>query len=159
LWLKENKLTLKPLALPSAPAMSNTRYPITYKGRSLGIVTLTTAQSLIGTIHVFSGLWLLAASLSAEFAISAQPPVVYSVYTLIFGLLTLVFAVGIWFERSWGWIGTIAVSMLVVVADGLSLAGLPSIPGIPRSAAVAEIAYSLIVVVYLFQPRVRNKYR
>ena len=138
--------------------MSNTRYPITYKGRSLGIVTLTIAQSLIGTVHVFSGLWLLAATLSAEFVISAQSPVVYSVYTLIFGLLTLIFARGIWLERSWGWIGTIAVSIFVVVADALILAGLPSIPGIPRSAAVAEIVYSLIVVLYLFQPRVRMRY-
>ena len=138
--------------------MSNTRYPITYKGRSLGIVTLTIAQSLIGTVLVFSGLWLLAASLSAEFVISAQSPVVYSVYTLIFGLLTLIFASGIWLEKRWGWIGTIAVSMFVVVADALNLAGLPSIPGIPRSAAVAEIVYSLIVVLYLFQPRVRMKY-
>jgi len=138
--------------------MSNTRYPIMYKGRSLGIVTLTIAQSLIGTIHVFSGLWLLAASLSAEFVISAQSPVVYSVYTFIFGFLTFIFASGIWLERSWGWIGTIAVSMFVVVADALTLAGLPSIPGIPRSAAVAEIVYSLIVVLYLFQPRVRMKY-
>ena len=138
--------------------MSNTRYPITYKGRSLGIVTLTIAQSLIGTIHVFSGLWLLATSLSTEFVISAQSPVVYSVYTLTFGLLTLIFASGIWLERSWGWIGTIVVSVFVVVADALTLAGLPSIPSIPRSAAVAEIVYSLIVVLYLFQPRVRMRY-
>jgi uncharacterized membrane protein (DUF2068 family) len=139
--------------------MSTTRYPVTYKGRSIGIVTLTIAQSLIGTIHVFSGFWLLAATLSAELIISAQSPVVYSVYTLIFGLLTLIFASGIWLEKRWGWIGTIAVSMFVVVADALTLAGLPSIPGIPQSAAVTEIAYSLIVVLYLFQPRVRNKYR
>lgn len=138
--------------------MSNTRSPITYKGRGLGIVTLTLAQSLIGTIHVFSGLWLLAASLSAEFVISAQSPVVYSVYTLIFGLLTLVFASGIWLEKRWGWIGTIAVSIFVVVADALTLAGLPSIPSIPRSVAVAEIVYSLIVMLYSFQPRVRMKY-
>jgi uncharacterized membrane protein (DUF2068 family) len=139
--------------------MSNTRYPITYKGRSLGIVTLTAAQSLIGTAHVFSGLWLLVASLSAEPLISAQSSVVYSVYTLTFGLLTLIFASGIWLERNWGWIGTVAVSMFVVVADALTLAGLPSIPGIPQSAAVAEILYSLVVVLSLFQPRVRKKYR
>jgi len=139
--------------------MSNTRYPITYKGRSIGIVTLTLAQSLIGSTHVFSGLWLLTASSSANSASSAQSPLIYSVYTLIFGLLTLIFASGIWLERSWGWIGTIAVSILVVVADALTLLGLPSIPGIPRSAAAAEIAYNLIVVLYLSQPRVRIKYR
>jgi len=136
--------------------MSNTQHP-TYKGRSIGIVTLTLAQSMIGSIHVFSGLWLLTTGSSADFAVSAQSPLIYSVYTLIFGLLTLIFASGIWLERSWGWIGTITVSILVVVADALTLLGLPSIPDIPRSAAAAEIAYNLIVVLYLSQPRVRMK--
>jgi hypothetical protein len=138
--------------------MSNTQYP-TYKGRSIGIVALTLAQSLIGAIHVFSGLWLLTASSSADFVVSAESPLIYSVYTLIFGLLTLVFASGIWLERNWGRIGTIAVSIFVVVADALTLLSLPSIPGIPQSAAAAEIAYSLIVVLYLSQPRVRRKYK
>jgi uncharacterized membrane protein (DUF2068 family) len=138
--------------------MSNTRQPISYRGRSLGIVTLTIAQSLIGAIHVFSGLWLLTASTMIDF-VSAQPSLIYSVYTLVFGLLTLIFASGIWLERKWGWIGTIAVSMFVVVADALTLAGLPSIPGIPSSAAAAETAYSLIVVLYLSIPHVRIKFR
>jgi uncharacterized membrane protein (DUF2068 family) len=109
--------------------------------------------------YTFSGLWLLTTGSSADFAVSAQSPLIYSVYTLIFGLLTLIFASGIWLERSWGWIGTIAVSIVVVVADALTLLGLPSIPDIPRSAAAAEIAYNLIVVLYLSQPRVRMKYK
>jgi hypothetical protein len=139
--------------------MSNVHNPITYRGRSLGIVTLTIAQLLIGIIHVFSGLWLLTAGSLADFMISAQPPLIYSIYTLIFGLLTLVFTVGIWLGTSWGWIGTIAVSIFVGVADALTLLNLPSIPGIPRLAAAAEIMYSLIILLYLSQTHVRIKYK
>jgi hypothetical protein len=138
--------------------MSNTRSPINYKGRSIGIITLTIAQSLIGAIHVFSGLWLLTAGSLADL-ISAQSSPIYSVYTLIFGLLTVVFASGIWLGKSWGWIGTIVISMFVIAADALTLLSLPSISGIPRSAAAAEIAYSLIVILYLSHPRVRKKYK
>jgi hypothetical protein len=41
----------------------------------------------------------------------------------------------------------------------LPLLNLPSIPGIPRFAAVAEIIYSLVVLLYLSQTHVRNKYK
>jgi hypothetical protein len=35
---------------------------------------------------------------------------------------------------------------------------LPSIPGIPKFAGFTEIAYSVLVVGYLLQTRVRRKY-
>ena len=139
--------------------MSNVHCPVTYRGRSLGIVTLTIVQLLIGVIHVFSGLWLLTAGSLADFIISAQSPLIYSIYTLIFGLLTLVFTIGIWLGSSWGWIGTVAVSIFVVVADTLTLLNFPSIPDISRLAAVAEIMYSLIILLYLSQTHVRIKYK
>ena len=139
--------------------MSNTHSPVTYRGRSFGVVVLTAVQFLIGVIHVFSGLWLLAAGSSADFVISAQFPEVYSIYTLAFGLLILIFTGGIWLGRSWGWIGTVAVSAFVIVADALTLLNLPSIPGIPRFAAAAEIIYSLMVLLYLSQTHVRIKYK
>ncbi len=139
--------------------MSDTHSPVTYRGRSLGVVVLTAVQFLIGIIHVFSGLWLLAAGSSADFAITAQFPEVYSIYTLAFGLLILIFTSGIWLGRSWGWIGTVAVSAFVIVADALTLLNLPSIPGIPRFAAAAEIIYSLMVLLYLSQTHVRIKYK
>jgi hypothetical protein len=139
--------------------MSNVHGPVTYRGRSLGIVTLTVVQLLIGVIHVFSGLWLLTAGSLADFILSAQSPLIYSIYTFIFGLLTLVFAIGIWLGSSWGWIGTVAVSVFVVVADTLTLLNLPSIPDISRLAAAAEIMYSLIILLYLSQTHVRIKYK
>jgi hypothetical protein len=137
--------------------MSNVNNVFTYRGRSLGIIILTAAQLLVGVIHVFFGLWLLIAGSLADSA-SAQSPLIYSVYTLVFGLLTLVFAVGIWLSTSWGWIGTFAVSLFVIVADALTLLNLPSIPGIPPSAAGVEIIYSLLVLLYLSQTHVRIKY-
>ena len=139
--------------------MSNVNTVVNYRGRSLGIIILTAAQLLVGVIHVFFGLWLLIAGSLADSAISAQFPLVYSVYTLVFGLLTLVFAVGIWLRTSWGWIGTFAVSLFVIVADALTLLNLSSIPGIPPSAAGVEIIYSLLVLLYLSQTYVRIKYK
>jgi len=139
--------------------MSNVNTVVNYRGRSLGIIILTAAQLLVGVIHVFFGLWLLIAGSLADSAISAQSPLVYSVYTLVFGLVTLVFAVGIWLRTSWGWIGTFAVSLFVIVADALTISNLPSIPGIPPSAAGIEIIYSLLVLLYLSQTYVRIKYK
>jgi vacuolar-type H+-ATPase subunit I/STV1 len=130
--------------------MSDKHNPITYKGRSLGIIVLTAAQLLIGAIHVFFGLLLLAFEASI-----LQATVAYDVYTVVFGLLVLVFAVFVWQGKKAGWIGTVAVSLFVIVADALTL---PSIPGIPKSAALTEIAYSLVVVLYLLQDNVRKKY-
>ena len=132
---------------------------VTYKGRSIGIVALTTLQFLIGGVHVFFGLWLLDAGSQATFVVSGQSPEVYSVYTLAFGLLVLIFTSGIWLGRRWGWVGTVAVSVFVLVADALTLLSLPSIPGIPRSAAATEIIYSLVILLYLSQTYVRVKYK
>ena len=135
--------------------MSSVHVFPTYKGRILGIVVLTVAQFLIGSIHVFFGFWLL----SATSDISAQSPLIYSIYTLAFGLLTLICAYGIWRGKSWGWHSTVAVAIFVIAADALTLLNLPSIPGIPRMAAAAEIGYNLAVLLYLSQKHVRAKYK
>jgi len=139
--------------------MSSAHVFSTYKGRILGIVVLAVAQFTIGVIHVFSGFLLLFASPSTTFILSAQLPKIYSIYTLAFGLLTLIVTYGIWLGRSWGWNGTVAVSIFVIVADALALLNLPSIPGIPKLAAAAEIVYSLMVLLYLSQTHVRAAYK
>ena len=139
--------------------MSNVPVLPTYKGRILGIVILAVAQFMIGFIHVFFGFWLLFAGSSATFIISVQSPLIYSVYTLAFGLLTIICTYGVWLGRSWGWNGTVAVSIFVIVADALTLLNLPSIPGIPKFAAAAEIVYSLMVLLYVSQTHVRAKYK
>jgi hypothetical protein len=109
---------------------------------------LVLVQSFIGTVHVFSGSWLLSIS---------NTDYIYTAYTAIFGLLSLFFALGIRIQKNFGWIGTFATFMFVTVTDVLTLLNLPSIPGIPKFAAVAEISYSVIVLLYLVQPHVRIK--
>ena len=126
----------------------------TYKGRSLGIVVLTVAQLIIGAIHVFFGLLLLAFENFSFLKTTAA----YDFYTFVFGLLALVFAVFIWQGKKAGWVGTVAVSLFVIVADSLTLLDLPSVPGIPKFPAITEIAYSLFVVFYLLQSGIRKKY-
>ena len=126
---------------------------IIYKGRTIGIVILTAAQLLIGAIHIFFGLLLFAFEVSLF-----QATLAYDVYTVFFGMLTSLFAVFIWQGKKSGWIGTVAVSMFVSVADALTLLNLPSIPGIPKFAAPTEIVYSFFVILYLLRNDVRKKY-
>ena len=142
--------------------MDNAHPPITYKGRSLGIVLLITAQVLVGFIHVVLGFWLLTAPRITPFVgnIGASSSAdIYSVYTTVFGFLTLLFAGLLWLQKRWGWIGTIAVLVFVIVADSLTLLDMPSVPGIPKFACYGEITYSILVISYLVQSRVRTKYR
>ena len=82
----------------------------------------------------------------------------YDVYTFVFGLLTLVFAVFIWQGKKMGWLGMIAVSLFVIAADSLTVLNLPSILGIPKFPAYTEIPYSVLVVYYLSLRHVRKKF-
>jgi hypothetical protein len=133
--------------------MSSKRIPISYKGRSIGILVFTVAQLFIGVIHVFFGALLLAFGSSILKATEA-----YDVYTLVFGLSVMIFAVFIWQGKKEGWIGTIAVSLFITAADTLKVSNLPSIPGIPSFAPPIEIGYSIIVIIYLSLPHVRRKF-
>lgn len=118
--------------------------PLIY-GRTLGVVALTVAQVLIGVIHVFSGALLFTYENFSHLPATAA----YDIYTLVYGLLVLIFAVYFWRSKIIGYIGTIAVSVFVIMADSLTLLNLPSVPGIPKGPAAAEIAYSAIVIGYL----------
>ncbi|MCL5877766.1 MAG: hypothetical protein M1540_08145 [Candidatus Bathyarchaeota archaeon] len=137
-----------------AVSLSNRSVPPTFRGRSLGITTLVAVQLLIGVIHVFFGALLFVFE---DFSI-LPITVAYDVYTLVYGLLVLVFAVLLWQGKKAGWIGTVAVSLFVIAADSLTLLDLPSIPGIPKAPAIAEIAYSVVVIGYLIQLYVRKRF-
>jgi hypothetical protein len=142
--------------------MSAPRQLPTFRGRNLGIAVLVAAQLLIGAIHIFFGAWLLSALSMTPFAsvLGTQTgPDIYSLYTILFGVLTLVFAALIWQQKRSGWIGTVAVAIFVIVADSLTLLNLPSVPGIPKVAGAGEISYSLIALAYLLQGHVLAKYR
>jgi hypothetical protein len=142
--------------------MSTTHPPLEYKGRILGVVFLVAAQILVGFIHVIFGFWLLTSPLGArEVGVfgSLASSDIYNIYTIIFGVLTLVFAFLLWSQKRLGWIGTVTVLIFVIVADSLTLLDLPSIPGIPKFAGYGEITYSVLVTLYLLQKHVRAKYR
>ncbi len=119
----------------------------------MGILVFTSAQLLIGAIHALLGGLLIAFGSSIFQATEA-----YNVYTLVFGLSVMVFAMFIWQGKKEGWIGTIAVSLFVIVADALKVSNLPSIPGIPSFAPPIEIGYSILVIIYLSLPHVRRKF-
>jgi uncharacterized membrane protein (DUF2068 family) len=128
--------------------------PATIRGRSIDVAILVCLQLLIGVIHAFFGALLLAYENFAFLPTTA----IYDVYTVAYGVLTLVFAVYLWQGKRTGWIGTVAVSLFVIAADSLTVLNLPSVPGIPKSAAPLEITYSVIVVGYLLQSGVRKKF-
>jgi len=86
------------------------------------------------------GLWILSVSAMDH---------IYGAYTAVFGITVLLFALGLWIRKSWGWFGTVFTLLFVIVADALTLLNLPSIPGIPKLAATAEIGYRVIVLFYL----------
>lgn len=140
--------------------MSTKRPPIIiFKSRYIGIAVLVAAQVIIGFIHCVFGLWLFSASAAPLGGIASFGPDIYSVYTIIFGFLTLGLAIPLWMQKSWGWVGTVTVLAFVIVADLLTLLNLPSIPGIPKFAGFGEIFYSIIVILYLLQGHVRAVYR
>lgn len=128
--------------------------PPTYKGRSLGIVSLTIVQLLIGGIHILFGALLL----TFEDFNFIRATISYDIYTIVFGLLVTVFAFLIWQGNKLGWAGTISVSVFVSIADALTLLNLPSIPGIPKAPALAEIAYSSIIILYLSRKKIMQHF-
>ena len=125
--------------------MSKPIKPPTFRGRSIGVTVLTVSQVLIGVIHIFSGLLLFVFEDFSALPVTA----VYDGYTFFYGVSVMVFAVFLWREKLSGWIGTVGVSLFVIIVDGLRVLDLPTIPGIPKAPAFAEIAYSVIVVGYL----------
>jgi hypothetical protein len=127
-----------------------------FKGRILGIAVLVAIQLIIGFIHGILGFTMLLVIFSvAAFSITQ---LIYSIYTTTYGLLTLFFAYLVWMSNSLGWIGTVVVSLFVIIADTLTLLSLLTVLGMPEFAAVGEIPYSTIVLGYLLQPHVKAKY-
>ena len=125
--------------------MSEFTYPASFKGKYPGVFVLTIVQFLGGAIHVAIGLGL-------TFAMSGE--MVYNVYTFLYGVFSIIFAYGLWAGKKSGWLGTIIVSLFVIVVDVSAVLGVSLIAGVPRTAALGEIVYSLVVLLYLFQPKI-----
>jgi hypothetical protein len=130
---------------------------VTFRGRFLGIGILVAIQVINGLIHTFFGLVLVLGNYIST-AASSNSPSVFSFYTLIYGILTLLFTYLLWKGKSLGWIGTVAVALFVIIADSLTVIDLLTFLGIIKTAAILEIPYSLLTVLYLIQSHVRTKY-
>ena len=126
------------------------KHPDSFKGRYAGVFVLAILQLLVGAIHAAIGLGLI-------FAMSGE--LIYSVYTFLYGFFTLFFAYGLWVNKKSGWLGTVFLSFFVIIVDVSAVFDLPLIAGVPRSAAFGEIAYSLVVLVYLFQPKIIQMFK
>ena len=129
---------------------------LSFRGRSLGIVILVAIQLVVGVIHTIFGLMMLSGSFS--FSSFSLEPTTYSIYTLVYGCLTLIFTYLLWLQKRSGWLGTIVVSLFVIFADTLTVFNLLSVFGIPKTAALGEIPFSIIVITYLVQRHVRSTY-
>ena len=128
---------------------------VTFRGRFLGIGVLVAIQVINGLIHTFFGLLLVLGSYVPT--ASSTAPSVFSFYTLIYGILTLLFTYLLWKGKRLGWIGTVAVALFVIIADALTVIDLLTFLGIIKTAAILEIPYSLVTVLYLIQNHVRKK--
>ena len=128
-------------------ALDDFRYPASFKGRYLSVLILVLVQFLVGTCHAVIGL-ILMSTLSGEF--------IYSSYTFLYGILTVIFAYSLWIGRRSGWLGTILLSIFVILVDFSELLNMSLIAGVPRNAAFGEILYSLVVLLYLLQPKIVN---
>jgi hypothetical protein len=140
----------------------------TFRGRYLGIAVLVGIQVINGLIHTFSGLALILDSY-IPMASSSNAPLIFGVYNLIYGLLTIFFTFLLWKGRRLGWIGTVAVSLFVIIEDTLTVINLLDVPSILKTVTFGTIPYSacmharsimhLITIIYLLQNHVRSKYK
>lgn len=138
--------------------MSKTRADVTFKGRYIGLLFLIIIQVFVGFIHVMFSFASILELYSFPFSLVLT---VYSVYTLVYGSLSVVFAYLLWMNNRLGWIGTFVVSLFVIFVDLLAVSGLLNFLFIPFPvfAASGEIPYSLLVILYLIQNHVRSKFR
>ena len=138
--------------------MKRSKGGVSVRGRFLGIAVLVVVQFIVGIIHVLFGFALLSGSfLVASYSVM---PTVYTFYTLVYGWLTLFFTYLIWVGKRSGWIGTVAVSLFVILVDVLAVLDLSNVLGIPspKVVAIGEVPFSILVLVYLLQYHIRSKY-
>ena len=84
---------------------------------------------------------------------------VYSLYTLIYGILVTIFTYLFWKEKHIGWIGTAAISIFIIIVDILAIFDLLNFLSIPKMAGLGEIPYSLFVLFYLFEEHIKLQYK
>ena len=127
--------------------MNNFNPSVSFKGKYLGILVLTILQLLNGVIH---------AAIGGAFFVFDIGVMSYNVYTFFYGIFNLIFLYGLWTGKKIGWIGTILVSVFVIIIDVCLILDIQLIPGVPKNVALGEIVISLAIIVYLLQPKIRE---
>jgi len=127
--------------------LNNFTPPVSFKGKYLGILVLTILQLLNGVIH---------AAIGGAFFVLGIGVMSYNVYTFFYGVFNLIFLYGLWTGKKIGWIGTILVSIFVIIIDVCVTLGIQLIPGVPKNVAIGEIVISVAILVYLLQPKIRE---
>ena len=125
--------------------MSEFKYPDSFKGKYSGVLVLVILQALGGIIHAVIGL---------GFGFAGSGELVYNIYTFLYGVFSIIFVYGLWAGKKSGWLGTIIVSLFIIVVDVSAVLGVSLIAVVPRMAALGEIVYCLVVLVYLLQPKI-----
>ena len=136
--------------------MSRTIENIKPTGRYIGVVVLVVIQFIVGIIHSFYGFVMISGIYSV--ASYSTAPMIYSYYTLVYGLLTLSFTILFWMRKRSGWIGTCVISLFVILADTTAVFSLFNVLGIPKFAALGEIPYSLFILFYLIEGHIKSEY-
>ncbi len=121
------------------------KLPLSFKGKYVGVLILVVFQVFVGSIHVVFGL-ILAGSYTGLVA--------YGAYTFLYGIIAAASVYGLYMGKRWGWLGTIVISLIVIIIDVFTVLDLPIIPGVPKFAATGEIPYSIVVIIYLIQPKI-----
>ena len=125
--------------------LSEFKYPASFKGKYLGILVLVIVQFLGGIVHNIIGFCLI-------YAVSGV--LVYNIYTFLYGIFSMIFVYGLWTGKKSGWLGTIILSLFVIVVDVSTVLNVQLIAGVPKSAAFGEIFISIIFIEYLLQHKV-----
>ena len=146
--------------------MSKLELPPSFKGEFLGLLFVTIYQFLIGVIHLVAGIFLLFVPyvLSSVFSVTEITPI-FGVYTFLYGLLTLVFAYGLWTGNRWGWIGTTILCIFVIIEASSTLL-LTLIQGVPihvtsldiAQLRIVDITLTFVVLLYLIQPHIKRSF-
>ena len=146
--------------------MSKLGLPHSFRGEFLGLFFLAIAQFLMGAIHVVAGIFLLRAPyvFSSTFPVTEITPI-FGVYTFLYGLLTLIFAYGLWTGNRWGWIGTIILCMIFIIMASSTLL-LTEIRGVPiftrridiERMHIIDVTYTFVVLLYLIQPHIKRSF-
>lgn len=127
------------------------------KDRQLPVVALTLLAAGLGAAALVLGMALTSVAqvgfLLGEGKNSSMASLI-GVGQIVVGVASLVLAFGFWLQRSWAWGLGIAVFGLSLVMSVISLAaGVASL-----TSAVFLIAVAVLVLWYLYQPRVKSLY-